>query len=144
MRRRGPYGRKASVTLRSVYPIVLGLGGWFLGVLIVLAPCRRCPSTTGSRRLSIGVPIGLGIYLAWVTATGRGQGRRLRGGARRRARRRVARVQRDGDLVAVITTIVGATAGANLALLMLDMAKTQPGTREAATEAPVLEGASAH
>jgi hypothetical protein len=28
MRKRGGYGRKASATLRSVYPIVLGLGGW--------------------------------------------------------------------------------------------------------------------
>ena len=42
--RRGGYGRKASATLRSVYPIVLGLGGWFLGVLIVLDDdARRRP-----------------------------------------------------------------------------------------------------
>ena len=41
--RRGAYGRKASAALRSVYPIVLGLGGWFLGVLIVLVAFPAVP-----------------------------------------------------------------------------------------------------
>lgn len=36
VRWRGAFGRKASATLRWLYPIVLGLGEWFLGVLIVI------------------------------------------------------------------------------------------------------------
>ena len=36
VRWRGPFGRKTSAVLRVAYPLVLGLGGWFLGVLIVL------------------------------------------------------------------------------------------------------------
>ena len=65
--RRGAYGRKASATLRSVYPIVLGLGGWFLGVLVVLVAFPSVPLDDPALGvLSVGVPIGLGIYWAWV------------------------------------------------------------------------------
>ena len=65
--RRGAYGRKASAALRSVYPIVLGLGGWFLGVLIVLVAFPSVSlDDTALGVLSIGVPVGLGIYWAWV------------------------------------------------------------------------------
>jgi hypothetical protein len=36
VRNRGGFGGKASAALRSAYPIILGLGGWLLGTLIVL------------------------------------------------------------------------------------------------------------
>ena len=45
--RRGAYGRKASAALRTLYPIVLGLGGWFLGVLIVLVAVPSVPLDDG-------------------------------------------------------------------------------------------------
>ncbi len=61
------FGRKASATLRSVYPIVLGLGGWFLGVLIVMTTMPGVPLDDALlAALSVGMPIGLGVYLAWV------------------------------------------------------------------------------
>ena len=50
--RRGAYGRKASATLRTLYPIVLGLGGWFLGVLIVLVAFPGVPLDDQSLRSS--------------------------------------------------------------------------------------------
>jgi hypothetical protein len=31
------------VALRSVYVLVLGLGGWFAGVLVALTACLRFP-----------------------------------------------------------------------------------------------------
>ena len=66
-RTRGGFGPKASATLRSVYPIVLGLGGWFLGVLIVITTMSGVPLDDELLAgLSVGLPIGLGIYLAWV------------------------------------------------------------------------------
>ena len=37
------FGRKAGATLRSLYPLVLGLGGWFLGVLIVITTMPGVP-----------------------------------------------------------------------------------------------------
>jgi hypothetical protein len=43
VRRRSRFGREASATLRSVYPIVLGLGGWFLGVLVVITTMPGVP-----------------------------------------------------------------------------------------------------
>ena len=53
--------------LRSVYPIVLGLGGWFLGVLIVITTLPGVPLDDELLAvLSVGVPVGLGIYWAWV------------------------------------------------------------------------------
>jgi hypothetical protein len=46
---------------------VLGLGGWFLGALIVLT---TMPGVRIDNKLliilSVGVPIGLGAYWAWV------------------------------------------------------------------------------
>jgi hypothetical protein len=41
--KRGRFGGMAGATLRSLYPIVLGLGGWFLGVLIVITTIPRTP-----------------------------------------------------------------------------------------------------
>jgi pimeloyl-ACP methyl ester carboxylesterase len=123
VRRRAAFGRKASATLRSLYPIVLGLGGWFLGVLIVISTMRGVPLDDELlAALSIGGPIGLGLYFAWVNrdwsartkitgfaaaATGALVGARLGFNA-------------TEGILAVITTIVGATAGGNLALLALD------------------------
>ena len=64
---RGRFGRKASAALRSVYPIVLGLGGWFLGAMIVMTTMPTVPlDSEVLAGLSVGLPIGLGVYLAWV------------------------------------------------------------------------------
>ena len=46
-RKRGRIGRKASALLRSVYTLVLGLGGWFGGVIVALV---AFPSLTARRR----------------------------------------------------------------------------------------------
>src|SRR4029078_12599491 len=43
VRRRGGFGRKASAALRALSPVVLGLGGWFVGVLIVLVAMPSVP-----------------------------------------------------------------------------------------------------
>jgi pimeloyl-ACP methyl ester carboxylesterase len=64
---KGGFGRGASAVLRSVYPIVLGLGGLALGALIALTamPSVHLDNPT-LLVLAVGVPIGLGIYWAWV------------------------------------------------------------------------------
>src|SRR5918994_736043 len=41
--RRGHFGRKTSAVLRSLYPVVLGLGGWFAGVLLVTTTMETTP-----------------------------------------------------------------------------------------------------
>ena len=67
IRRRGGTGRKTGAWIRSAGPIVFGLGGWFLGALLVL---RFWPSRPLDDQLlavvSIAVPIWLGVYAGWV------------------------------------------------------------------------------
>jgi hypothetical protein len=122
---RGPFGRKASATLRSLYPIVLGLGGWVLGALIVMTTMPGVPLDHELvAALSVGVPIGLGIALAWVH---RDWSARVK--TTGFAAATVAAIvgawlgfNATEDLVALLTAIVGAAVGGNLLLLALDIA----------------------
>jgi pimeloyl-ACP methyl ester carboxylesterase len=130
VRKRGHFGRKASATLRSLYPIVLGLGGWFLGVVIVIT---TMPGVTLDSELlaavAVGVPIGLGIYLAWVhrgwSAATKAAGfwgamaGALVGGW--------AGFNSTEGLLALISAIVGAAVGANATLLVLDISWDRSG-----------------
>jgi hypothetical protein len=125
VRRRGGFGRKVGATLRSLHAILLGLGGWALGVLIVLT---ALPGVALDNELvaavSIGVPIGLGIYLAWVnrdwSATTKATGFAAAGaGALIGSQFGFSTTE---GVFAVVTTIVGAVAGANLTLVALDIA----------------------
>jgi pimeloyl-ACP methyl ester carboxylesterase len=108
VRKRGRIGPKAGAILRSVYPLVLGMGGWFLGLLVVLA---------------LGGPIGLGIYLAWVKGDRPAPTRRFgfaaaTGGALLGA---WLGFLAGADLLGLITAIVGAAAGSNLGVIVLDI-----------------------
>ena len=105
---------------------MLGLGGWFIGLLIVLVALPTVPLDDELLAvLSIGTPIGLGTYLAWVNrdrparATTIGIWVALAGalvGA-------WLGFNATAGLMAVITTIVGAAVGANLGLIALDVAR---------------------
>jgi hypothetical protein len=123
--KRGRFGVKASATLRSVYPVVLGLGGWFAGILIVTTTMPTVPLADGLlATLSIGLPIGLGVYFAWVN--------RDWSASTKMAGFTVATAgalagawfgfNESQDLLRLFTAIVGAAAGANLILLALDIA----------------------
>ena len=110
--------------LRSVYPIVLGLGGWFLGLLVVLTLMPGVPLDNALlATLSIGAPIGLGVYYAWVRRDGPASVKRsgfaaAMGGALVGA---WLGFLAGTDLLGLITAIVGAAAGSNLALIVLDI-----------------------
>jgi pimeloyl-ACP methyl ester carboxylesterase len=123
--KRGHFGRKAGATLRSLYPIVLGLGGWFLGALIVITTMPGVPLDDELlAAFSAGVPIGLGIYFAWVNRGWSGQTKATgfaaaAGGALVGA---WLGFNATEGLLALITTIVGAAVGANLTLLAFDIA----------------------
>jgi hypothetical protein len=124
-RRRGGFGRNASVGLRIFAPVLLGFGGWFAGALIVLTTMPTVPLDDDLLAgLSVGVPVGLGIYLAWVR---RGRPSRVNatglalalGGALVSAWLGFGAVT---GVLGVMPAIVGAAAGANLAVLFLDIA----------------------
>jgi hypothetical protein len=84
--------------------------------------------------LSVGVPIGLGIYWAWVHRAF--SARSKRAGIAAAAAGALAGAwlgfqATDGPL-ALLTAIAGALAGANLALLALDMSRTPSSRNQSA------------
>lgn len=138
VRTRGRIGPKAGAILRSVYPIVLGLGGWFLGLLVVVAFMPGVPIDSALlATLTIGGPIGLGVYLAWVhhddpSQTSTWGFAAAMGGALVGAS---LGFRAGTDLLALITAVVGAAAGSNLAVILLDIAQAR---RPAALSGPAV------
>jgi pimeloyl-ACP methyl ester carboxylesterase len=123
--KRGHFGRKAGATLRSLYPIVLGLGGWFLGLMIVITTMPGTPLDDELlAAFSVGVPVGLCIYFAWLNRGWAAQTKAVGfaagvGGALVGA---WLGFHATEGLLALITAIVGAAVGGNLSLLALDIA----------------------
>ena len=105
---------------------MLGLGGLFLGILIVLttnAGVSVIDELVVS--LSVGLPIGLGVYLAWVdgasaTPTNTGLAAAA-GGALIGAWLGFNVTSAGFGFLAPFVAIVGATVGANLNLIGLDI-----------------------
>jgi len=132
VRSRGRLGGKSSAAVRGAYVLVLGLGGWFAGALVVLAALQTVPLDSELLAgVSIGLPVGLGVYLAWLD-TGRAAQTKAIGLAGALAGALVGAwlgFNVLSGLFAVVTTIVGAAAVSNLALVVLDIAWE----REAAT-----------
>ena len=124
IRRRGGTGRKTGAWIRSAGPIVFGLGGWFLGELLVL---RFWPSRALDDQLlavvSIAVPIWLGVYAGWVrTDTPKAMRAKGIGAAGVGAVVGAALgFHVTSGLMALITTIIGAAVVSNLSLLVLDI-----------------------
>ena len=124
IRRRGGTGRKTGAWIRSAGPIVLGLGGWFLGALVVL---RFWPSRPLDDQLlavvSLAVPIWLGVYAGWV-CTDTPKAMRAKGIGAAGVGAVVGAAlgfHVSSGLMAVITTIIGAAVVSNLSLLVLDI-----------------------
>jgi pimeloyl-ACP methyl ester carboxylesterase len=138
VRTRGYLGRKASAVLRSAYPLVLGLGGWLLGLMIVLVALPTVPLDDELLAvLSIGTPIGLGIYWAWVNRgwPARAKTAGITAAAAGALGGAWLGFHATAGLLAVITTIVGAAVGANLILIVLDIARERS-VRELAAATP--------
>ena len=136
--RRGGFGRTAGALLRTLHPVVLGLGGWSLGVLLATTTMRSVPLDDELLTpLSVGIPVGLGIYWAWV--------RREVSAAAKTAGFVAALAgslagaflgfQATDGIVSVLTTIAGATAAANLLLIVLGIT-SEWSARRVATSAP--------
>jgi hypothetical protein len=112
------------VLMRSLYPIVLGLGGWFLGVLLVITTMPGTPlDDQWLATLSVGLPVALGIYYAWLNRDWTAR-TKTTGFAAAVAAGLVGAwlgFHAGVDLLALVTAIVGAVAGANVTLILLDI-----------------------
>jgi pimeloyl-ACP methyl ester carboxylesterase len=145
VRRKPRFGRKKSVLMRSLFPVVLGLGGWFVGVLLVVTTRPETPlDDQWLATLGVGLPVGLGIYYAWLNRAW---------SARSKAVALVTALMgglvgawlgfhAGTDLLALITAIVGATAIANLVLIGLDIAWDRR-ARQHVPETPLKESLEA-
>ena len=124
IRRRGGTGGKTGAWIRSAGPIVFGLGGWFLGALLVL---RFWPNLPLDDQLlavvSIAAPIWLGVYAGWVRIdTPKAMRAKGIGAAGVGAVVGAALgFHVTSGLMAWITTIIGAAVASNLSLLVLDI-----------------------
>jgi pimeloyl-ACP methyl ester carboxylesterase len=123
VRRRGRLGRVTGGVARTVFPLVLGLGGWSLASLLALTLWPGLsPIGAPVVVLSIGAAVALGLFGAWVhrdwpTATRTAGLVAVVAGAMLGAWFGFGAV--SGVLVPV-ATIVGAAAAGNLALIILD------------------------
>jgi pimeloyl-ACP methyl ester carboxylesterase len=137
VKKRGHLGGRSSTLLRSLYPLVLGLGGWFLASLTVLIAAPGVPIDGELLvALSMGIPIGLGIYWAWVRRDWPAETKRVG-----LAAAVVSAIvggwlgfKATGDLLAVFTTIAGSAAAANLALIVLSIARERTAEPKRTTE----------
>jgi pimeloyl-ACP methyl ester carboxylesterase len=124
VRRKPRFGRMTGPIMRSLYPVVLGLGGWFAGVLVVVTTMPGTPlDDQRLATLSVGLPVGLGIYWAWrnrewMAATKLAGFVAAIGGALLGA---WLGFHAGADLLALVTAILGAIAGGNLTLVLLDV-----------------------
>lgn len=119
-RRFGPFGK---VVLRTLVPVALGIGGWSIAVLTVLATGLAVPiDHFVVVTLAVGVPVGLAVHLASVPCCPIPRtfarpiavvGAALVGAA--------AGFGATASPLAIATAIVGAIAAANLALIVLDL-----------------------
>ena len=140
IRRRGGTGRKTGAFIRSAGPIVFGLGGWFLGTLLVL---RFWPNRPIDDQLlvvvSVAVPIWLGVYAGWV-CTDTPKAMRAKGIGAAGVGAVVGAALGFhvlSGLAALITAIIGAAVVSNLSLLVLDIWTERAASR--GTAAPAVD-----
>jgi pimeloyl-ACP methyl ester carboxylesterase len=128
VRSRGRVGPTAGALLRSVYSFVLGLGGLSMGVLIVLT---TMPAVQIGNQLvvvlSVGAPIALGSYWAWVHRDWPASTKGVGGAVVAAGTLGSAWLGFHATAVplAPLTAIAGAVAGANLALILVDLWRTR-------------------
>jgi pimeloyl-ACP methyl ester carboxylesterase len=67
LHRRASFGRKGSAVVRSLYAAVLGIGGWCLGVLVVLTTLPTVPiDDPALAAISVGLTVALAVYCGWL------------------------------------------------------------------------------
>ena len=61
------FGRNASAAVRLLYAVLLGLGGWSLGVLVVLTALPTVPlGDQVIAVISVSLPVAVAVYCGWL------------------------------------------------------------------------------
>jgi pimeloyl-ACP methyl ester carboxylesterase len=122
VRRLGVVGRKTGLAMRTLLGFVVGLGGWFLGVLVVLTFFTAVPlSSEPLAVLSVGLPVALALYLAW-TRRDDGWAVKVRGLLAASAGAVIGGwygYTVIPGITGLLATVVGAVAAGNIALIVL-------------------------
>ncbi|MDR6318357.1 alpha/beta fold hydrolase [Actinoplanes couchii] len=139
VRRNGAIGSRASVWVRVLAPIPLGLGGLCAAALLVWTALPRTPLVNATVVVpALASSIGIGVYLAWTDRNREVRTRRLGltaavGGAAAGALLGFSALP---SFPGVATALLGAAAGANAGLLLLDLGLT----RRAGVKEPLAIG----
>jgi pimeloyl-ACP methyl ester carboxylesterase len=137
------FGSKASVAVRSLLPIVLGLGGWFAGVLIVLIALPTVPITDEVLAVvAIAPPVALAVYAGWYRPAAHNSAAAFAALAGAGLGAWLGFHVPGAPAVGALTAIIGALLGANLALMTLDVAApaTVAAAEPEASQAETLAG----
>ena len=131
LRRGATFGRKTSVVVRSLLPLLLGFGGWCLGVLIVLVALPTVPITDATLAVvSIAPPVALAVYTGWFRSTAHRGVAALTAIACATVGAWLGYQVPHAPGFGAVTAIIGAILAANLGLITLDIAA--PVTADAA------------
>jgi pimeloyl-ACP methyl ester carboxylesterase len=140
VRSRGRLGRGTRVAARSAWALVLGLGGWFAAALVALIALPSVPIDAALLMVPcMAAPVAMASYCAWRdpdrAATSTAGLSAAVAGALAGAWLGFACAT---AVWAVATTLVGAVAGANLALIACDVA-SETRRRRVASERPASD-----
>ncbi len=144
--RRRAFGPKSSAAVRSVYVLVLGLGGLFAGMLVALTAWPTVPLTDELLvSVAVGVPVGLAIFFAWAHPRTPARTKVIGfagalGGALVGAWLGYNVTAAAFGLLAPLLAVFGAAIGGNAVVLSLDIAWARQARRRAA--APTQVGAA--
>ncbi|MEU8656254.1 alpha/beta hydrolase [Actinoplanes philippinensis] len=133
--RRGGFRHRTGMWLRLLTPLPLGLGGWFLAVLLIWSlDLNTFIAGTTAVIPAVSAAVGLGTWAAWIrddrprrTALAVSLGAAVAGAVLGHAA--------GATLTAPLTAILGAASAANLGLLILDHRLHHPRPAPVAAEA---------
>ena len=123
LHRGATFGRKTSFVVRSLLPLLLGFGGWCLGVLIALVALPTVPITDGTLAVfAIAPPVALAVYVGWFRPTGFGRVAAVAALAAATLGAWLGFRVRAAPGFGAVTAIISAILAANLGLIALDLA----------------------
>lgn len=149
VRTRGGFGRAASAAWRTLGAVVLGLGGWSLALLLVLVTRVAVPLDSALLTIAaVAVPVGVAVHLACVRGVWP-PARKAETLAGTLAGALACAWWGFGALAgppSVLAAVVGATVGANLAVLLLDVAHERLSSRtpQMPTGSPAVRTVTRH